>query len=180
MKPRHLILILLLFAFNVYAEELKTFDLQHRSADEMIPILRPMVSPDGAISGTGYTLIIRSDRANLKQLEQAISRLDQAPTMLRITVDRSGESWRNSEGASIIGRLDQPNVRIHSGQQQRSQNGSQQLQVMEGHWATIRRGQSIPHVVQQIRQTPGGTRIERRRLKHTEAAMASKEFVNHD
>ncbi|MFO7592926.1 MAG: hypothetical protein R6X15_02630 [Pseudomonadota bacterium] len=164
MKPRHLILTLLLLAFSTYADELKTFDLQHRSTDEMIPILQPLVSPNGAISGTGYTLIIRSDRANLQQLEQAIKRLDQAPKMLRITVDRSGENQRNSEGASVSGRLDQPNVRIHSGQQHQNQNGSQQLQVMEGHWATIRRGRSIPHVVQQYRQPPGGTRIER----HTE------------
>lgn len=162
MKSRPLFLLLFLLAFSVHADELKTFDLQHRSADEMIPILQPMVSPNGAISGTGYTLIIRSDRANLQQLEQAIKRLDQAPKMLRITVDRSGENQRHSEGASVYGNIERPNVRLHSDQQRRGQNGAQQLQVMEGHWATIRSGQSIPHVVQQYHQGPGGTRIERR------------------
>lgn len=162
MKPRHLILILFLLSFSAYADELKTYDLQHRSADEMIPILRPMVSSDGAISGTGYTLIIRSDRANLRQLEQAIKRLDQAPKMLRIIVDRSGADQRNSEGVSVYGNIERPNVRLHSDRQRRSQSGDQQLQVLEGRWATIRSGQSIPHVVQQYRQTPGGARVERR------------------
>ena len=164
MKPAHLVLSLLLLAFCAYADELKTFELQHRSAAELLPILRPMVSPEGAISGSGYTLIIRSDRTNLKQLEDAIKRFDKAPRMLSITVDRSGENQRSTDSASVGGSTEQPNVRLHSGQQSRSQNGYQQLQVMEGHWATIRRGQSIPHVVRQHHRSPTGTWVER----HTE------------
>lgn len=162
MKPAHLILSLLLLTFCAYADELKTFDLQHRSAEELLPILRPMVSPNGAISGSGYTLIIRSDQTNLRQLEQAIKRFDQAPRMLNITVDRSGENQRSADSASVSGSAEQPNVRLHSGQQRRSQNGYQQLQVMEGNWATIRRGQSIPHVVQHHQHSPSGSWVERR------------------
>ncbi len=155
-----LMLLLLLFTATATASEIKTFDLQHRSAEELIPVLRPMVEKGGAISGQGYLLIIRSSKENLQQLGAMIERLDKAPTMLRILVDREGEQQGNSTGASVSGSSDHARISVYSNQQNRNHNAGQQLQVMEGHWATIRSGQSIPQRVQQYRYTPDGTRIE--------------------
>lgn len=160
---KHLLLpLLLLFSFHVFAEEVRTFDLQHRSAEEMIPVLRPMLDTGGAISGTGYTLIIRSSEANMKQLEQLIQHLDRAPKMLLISVDQDADSSHSSRGASVSGIGPDRDTRIHlySTQRQGDNAGGQTLQVLEGHWATIRAGQAIPQVYRQYRQTPGGTRIE--------------------
>lgn len=138
--------LLLLFSCGIFASELRTFELQHRSAEELIPILRPLVDAGGAISGTGYTLIIRSSEENLTQIEQAIEQLDQAPRMLMISVDQGLDSQRSGNGASVSGTPEKPRVRIYSTRRRNDEGSAQQLQVMEGRWATIRAGQAIPQV----------------------------------
>jgi len=154
-------LLLLLFAFQVFAEEVRTFDLQHRSAAEVIPILRPMLDPGAGISGTGYTLIIRSSAANLKQLEPVIQRIDKAPKMLMISVDQNAERDRSGSGVSVTGNPDRhTDIRVYSTQRSGGDSGVQHLQVMEGHWATIRAGEAIPQVTRRYQQGPGGSSVE--------------------
>lgn len=159
---RLLPLLLLLCSVSLHAEEIRTFDLQHRSAAEIIPVLKPMLDQGSAISGTGYTLIIRSSEKNLDQLEAIIKRLDQAPKMLLISVIQGGEKENRDYGASVSGStVDQSTqIRLHSTRREGSHTGGQQLQVLEGHWATIRAGQAIPQVTRRYQQTPGGTSIE--------------------
>lgn len=161
---KHLLLTLLLLHLttSLYADEVRTFDLQHRSAEELIPVLRPMLDSDGAISGTGYTLIIRSSTENLKQLEPIIQRVDQATQMLLISVDQDAGKEQSSGGVSVRGISPEshPQVRIYSTQRQGTTSGGQQLQVLEGHWATIRAGQAIPQVIRRYQQTPGGMSVE--------------------
>lgn len=152
-------LILLLFSTALYASELRTWDLKHRSAAEMIPLLKPMLESDGAISGSGYTLIVRSSKENLAQLEPLIAQLDKAPHMLRITVQQESEGERTKSGASLSGSVKEPKVRIYSTHRNSDENSNQQLQVQEGHWATIRAGQAVPQVVQSIQQGPYGSSV---------------------
>jgi hypothetical protein len=151
--------ILLLLSSSLYASELKTWELQHRSAAELIPILKPMLEKDSAISGSGYTLIVRSSKENLAQLETLITRLDTAPRMLLITVEQDAEREKSRSGASLSGTTADPQLRVYSTQRRSDNGGNQQLQVLEGHWATIRTGQAIPQVVQQIQQGAAGASV---------------------
>ena len=152
-------LLLLLFLGTPYATEIKTWELRHRSAAELIPILKPMLEKESAISGSGYTLIVRSSKENLSQLDTLIGRLDTAPRMLLVTVEREGDQERNRSGASLGGSTSEPRLRLYSSQRRSDNGGNQQLQVLEGHWATIRGGQAIPQVVQQIHQGPAGASV---------------------
>lgn len=154
--------LLLLFSLSAFADEVRTFDLQHRSAEEIIPILRPMLESGGAISGTGYTLIVRSSEQNLNDLSDIIRHIDQAPKMLLISVDQDASQEHSGSGASVRGISPEHDTKIqlYSTQRQGSSTGGQKLQVLEGHWATIRTGQAIPQVTRRYTQTPGGTRVE--------------------
>ncbi len=152
-------LIMLLVSMSLNATEVRTWDLKHRSAAEMIPLLKPMLESDGAISGTGYTLIVRSSSENLAQLDMLIAQLDKAPHMLRITVQQDSEAEREKSGASLGGSVKEPQARVYSTQRSSNENGNQQLQVLEGHWATIRAGQAVPQVMQHVQQGPYGTSV---------------------
>lgn len=154
-----ILITLLLVSTLLPASELRTWDLHHRSAEEMIPLLKPMLESGDAISGSGYTLIVRSNKEGPAQLDKLIARLDTAPQMLLITVSQDEKREGEKTGASISGSVNEPKVRIYSTQRRSNDDGNQQLQVLEGHWATIHSGQAIPQVMQQIQQGPSGSSV---------------------
>ncbi|MGM0595318.1 MAG: secretin N-terminal domain-containing protein, partial [Pseudomonadota bacterium] len=156
------LLLLLLLPLAALADELKSFDLQHRSAEELIPILRPMLDSSGAISGSGYTLFIRTRPQNLSELERLIERLDTAQRNLRISVDQGGEQQRRSQGGSVSGKNGQANVRVYGSRRSDSSDTAQRLRVLEGEWATISAGQAVPQVTQRHYQSPHGSGSEQR------------------
>ncbi len=151
--------LLLLGSTLVTASELRSWELQHRSASEMIPIIKPILENDSAISGSGYNLFVRSSSENLDQIDQLIRKLDTAPHMLRITVQQDLDEQRDKSGAELSGSVKQPEAKIYSTQRNNDENGNQQIQVLEGHWATIHSGQAIPQVVQTIQQGPYGSSV---------------------
>lgn len=161
MRP-FIALLLLSLSFATMASELRTFDLRHRSAEELIPILRPILDADGAISGSGYTLIVRSNKENLAQIATLVERLDQAAEQLLISVEQGGERQGRGSGAEVAGNEQRIGARVYSTQREKLESIGQQLRVMEGQWATIRVGQSIPQVVQQYRHSVRGSEVEQR------------------
>ena len=80
--------LLLLLTVGARAEQttLEMLALQHRPAAELIPIIHPLVGNQGAVTGTGYQLIVRATPANLAQIRKALRVLDTAPRNLLITV----------------------------------------------------------------------------------------------
>lgn len=154
---------------TVAASALEVIPLKHRSAAEVIPILRPFVDPQGALSGTGYQLIVRTTPANLAQIRDILARIDTAPHRLLITVRQSADASdsahetqlggsaerggarivvpdRRSDGASI--EYHDRNMRLRgrarSTQSRSADADTQQVQVLEGHEALIQIGQSVP------------------------------------
>lgn len=152
--------------------ELKTFKLQNRSAEEIIGILRPLLDPRGGISGTGYTLLVRSTPQNLREIEQMVRELDTALRNLRITVRRgelsesermgirgSGEV-RAGDGKVILGPGGTPRVHIQQGERRGETRSDQQLRALEGQWAQIRSGQEMPVPQRSVTQVPGGVVVQ--------------------
>lgn len=155
---------------TIAANSLEVIPLKHRSAVEVIPILRPFVDPQGVLSGTGYQLIVRTTPANLVQLRDILARIDTAPRRLLITVRQSADASdtdhdtrlsgsvqigggariavpdRRSDGASIEyhDRNTRLRGRARSTQSRSADADTQQVQVLEGHEALIQIGQSVP------------------------------------
>ena len=71
-------LLLLLAGFSACADR-EVISLRHRSADQVMSVLRPLVEPGGAVSGANKQVVIRASRANLAQMRRALKSIDVAP-----------------------------------------------------------------------------------------------------
>jgi len=65
---------------------LEVIPLRYRTADHVIPVLRPLLEPGGALSGQFNQLIVRASPANLAQIRQALEAIDQPQRRLTISV----------------------------------------------------------------------------------------------
>ncbi|MCG6945115.1 MAG: hypothetical protein LJE87_07185, partial [Deltaproteobacteria bacterium] len=70
----------------VKATTVEVITLKYRTAEEVIPILRPFVSSEGTISGMRDQLIVRTNPSNLSQIKKILVRIDTRPRQLMITV----------------------------------------------------------------------------------------------
>ncbi len=156
-----LALLLLCWFAPLQADAIRIIDLQHRSAEEIIPLLRPMLEPGVGLSGSGYTLIVRAGEDDLAQLDYLLERLDQARRQLLITVRQGRDLQRSERGLHIEGEIERPRTRVYSTRRRADDGHSQQLRISEGEWAMIRSGQAVPQVIQREQHGPGGLSRER-------------------
>lgn len=80
------------------AEVLEAIPLQYRLAEELVPLLQPLLPPGAAVTGTGDVLLVRGDAATLRQVREALATLDRAPRQLLITVGQATDATRQSSG----------------------------------------------------------------------------------
>ncbi|WP_372522358.1 hypothetical protein [Sulfuricaulis sp.] len=160
---------LLAFA-GVSAEEARIIQLKHRPAGEIIPLIRPLIGPDDALSGMDYRLIVRTSDRNLKNIERLLAQLDVAPRQLRITVEQRVADDRDTTIHSVEGEIQigdeaqiklpekspdnrglviqRDNLRLRTGQRTTvgRNETTQTVMALDGQRASIRIGQSVPHV----------------------------------
>jgi hypothetical protein len=65
---------------------IETITLHHRSAEQLIPLLQPLVEPGGALSGRDNALYLRASAGNRKQIRALVTSLDRAPHRLAIWI----------------------------------------------------------------------------------------------
>lgn len=143
---------------TVHANELVVIELNGRTAEDVIPLLQPMLAPGGSISGLNDKLIIRTTPSNLAELKSMLEVIDAPPRSLLVTV-RQGNSAREREvdvevsgsignnGASVTvpeAQSEGIEVRARAQDSGRSGNTIQSIRVLEGNPAYIAVGQSIP------------------------------------
>ncbi|HEY9277442.1 MAG TPA: secretin N-terminal domain-containing protein [Methylotenera sp.] len=160
------------------ATEFKIITLQHRFAEEILPVIRPLVGDNGTVSAMQNNLIIRTNPANMAEIEQIISALDTARQNLKITVNRNKNLSASGSSADVSGRKRIDNVTIESGssrqimrdgvalnienQQSRSNIANTQfIQVIDGEKAFISVGQSIPYTQEWVAMTQRYVSIQR-------------------
>ena len=168
------------------AGSLEVIPLQHRSAEELIPILRPFLNEQGALSGSGYQLIVRTTPENLAQLRDILKRVDTAPRRLVITVKQSADGSdsdtdvqlsgraRIGSGVSVTaadrgrggGRIEYGDnntrlrTRVLSTSSRNADADTQQIQVLEGHEALIQIGQSVPMLERSVTTSGGAAAVQ--------------------
>ena len=147
-----LIAFALLAAGTAVADELKTFKLKHRLAEEILPLIRPLLDDGVAFTGRGNTLFIRADKATLREAARAIKELDTRAKQLLITVRQGTSSRGEREGFEVApGRAD-----VYSDRRGRTGSDSQRVRVVEGHWARIQTGEAVPVRSRSTMTHPGG------------------------
>jgi hypothetical protein len=136
-----LVLLLILLPLTAPAEEpLHIMELHWRSAEELLPVLRPMAGPEASVSGSGYTLFLRAPHQRLQELKAVALELDREPRQLLISVfqGRLDDARRRALAADA---LDLPGHRV---QTRSSDDLTQRIRVSEGRQAFIATGATQP------------------------------------
>ncbi len=108
MKLHYKLLGLVLLVSAVEADTITTIQLLNRPAEEVIPIVQPMLGVDDAISGKGFKIFLRSSPETLAQVKDMIEVLDIAAKILQISVFQG-----NTRGLGALGIGG--NIQIESG-----------------------------------------------------------------
>lgn len=171
------LLFVLLFALGAaQADEVEVIQLKYRTAEQVIPTLRPLVEPGGAISGMQSTLVIRASRANIAQLRQVLDTLDRTPRRLLISVRQDGGASFERRSAGVAGTVGSGDVRVGVNEPPRRESGvtisaqdssgtrgesvASQVQALEGSPAFIATGQSVPVQSTVVTPVPGGRVVQ--------------------
>lgn len=168
---------------------LEVIPLRHRSAEQVIPVLRPLMEAGGVLSGQGYQLIVRTSPGNLADIRSALASIDTPQRRLVVSVRFDGSEAAAGGGIEAQGALRAGGMTLGNRHfaNERSQSGSrskvevhvssnrvrtnervdQRVQVLEGGRAFIATGQSRPLTQRQVFSGPGGTRIQETTVMQT-------------
>ena len=97
--------LLLLLPLSALAAELEVISLKHRSAEELLPIVRPLLDKDGVASGMDYQLILRTSPRNLAEIRKLLTSIDVAPRRLKVTVMQDVDRDTVARLTSISGSI---------------------------------------------------------------------------
>lgn len=183
MKTQHLATAVLALALLVCAAAapaqmvLEVIPLRHRTVEEVIPVLQPMVARDASLSGMRGQLIVRTTPANLEEVKRILASIDVAARRLQITVAQAVAGQGERRGAEISGsvgsgdaRLNVPGTgrppprdgveaRIYDNRASENVRVMQTVQVLEGRSAYVQTGQSVPQRGRTVTRSVVGGRV---------------------
>ncbi|WP_306475680.1 hypothetical protein [Methyloversatilis sp.] len=168
--------------------KLDIIPLKHRTTDQVLPALQPLVGEDAALSGANNRIFIRADAATRLAVRQAIEAIDTPLRSLMISVRHDNDDSIRREGAAVSGNVRGGGVsvgaadggegageggaviegrsgdsrvatRVWSTRGNSADRLSQRVQVVEGGSAFIQVGSSIPVPFTQIIAGPRGGAI---------------------
>jgi type II secretory pathway component GspD/PulD (secretin) len=166
---------------------LEVIPLKYRTAEQVIPLIRPLLAPEGTVSGLQNQLAIRTTPANLEEIRRVLASIDNRPRTLLITVRQDAESERSRSAAEVSGSVgagrsrvvvpesgdrsgasvvlqdgdDRLQARVLDSRSVDSERNVQTLQVLEGSSAYIGVGQSVGVPRRQVvRRVVGGRVVE--------------------
>ena len=174
-----------LLVSTVQADSISTIQLQNRPAEEVIPIVKPMLEADDAITGQGFKIFLRSSPETLARVRDMIDVLDTPAKILQVSVfqgsDRdlgelgisakiriesgdasvdigNGRDNNDDAGGSITYSTTNGSASINSISTQKSLRDGpiHQVRVTEGTEAYIETGEQIPYFYSAARIGPRG------------------------
>lgn len=165
---------LVLWSFPAFAQgSLEVIDLRHRTAEQVLPGLRPLLAPGGVLTGQRNQLIVRTNPDNLAELRRALEVLDLPARRLVISVrfDDDATDERTSFAASGVVSTQGARARIQAqdARSGASERVDQRVQVLEGARAMIATGRSLPVRQSEILGNPG-TPVQRQSVIIRETA----------
>lgn len=140
---------------------LEIISLRHRTAEQVLPSLQPLLEPGATLSGQGGQLFVRASPGNLADLRRALEALDRPLRRLVISVRFDGATEAASRGLGASGRIESRGdsrieIRAHDSQARADERVDQRVQALEGGRAMIYMGESRPVRQRQFIQTPAG------------------------
>lgn len=179
---KKLFLICLLFCSSVFMQsasaetEFKIFTLQHRFANDLLPMIDPMVGADGTANGVDNQLIVRAQPDRMREIEALVAKFDAARVNRKITVSTSNNVQSQQKrveatGSTKVGKVtvsndrrarpNSGNIDIENSTHNTRQNSNQFINVLDGERAFIRVGQLVPFSQEWITVTRRYVQLER-------------------
>lgn len=173
-------------ALALAQQEMEIIALRHRTLDQVLPTLQPLLEPGATLSGMNDQLILRASPRNRQQIRQALAAIDTPPRRLLIRVSQNREGEGRDEGVAVVagGDIGQPrrigklsggmqestrvevrrgdaSVSAQAWDSRRTQaSGSMQtVQVVDGGRALIEVGRSLPIPLRQVAIGPRGLAV---------------------
>lgn len=144
------------------SDQFRIITLQHRFAQDILPMIESLLGPDGAARALDNHLMVSASADRLTQIEALVKQLDVAQRNVRITVSHSRDNESQQLGAGVTGRgrvgdveialprnaREGVNIDLYDSSVHRESSGTEFLSVVDGERAFIRVGQSIPYTQQ--------------------------------
>ena len=160
-----LFILSLLVTSTTYADQndpLEIIDLKNRPADEIIPVIKPMLKQNDAITGTGFQIFLRTDAKTFEEVSRLLQVMDKAPRNLIIKVRNNVDAESRSTDFNTSGNYeigddievvvgDHPpheegtKVYINSTKNRSQNNTEHMIRVIEGGQAFITAGEIRPY-----------------------------------
>ncbi len=161
MKLIYLLLGLTLLTTTVQADSITTLQLRNRPAEEVIPIVQPLLGAGEAISGRGFKIFLRASPQTLAEVSDVIEALDVAARTLQISVFQGDSRGLEALGFGASVRVESGDASISVGtnrDQSSDRGGSVTYSTNDGSasvksTSTQKRLQDSP--IHQIRVTDG-------------------------
>ena len=183
------LLLLLIISAGVFADsrELEIIPLKHRPVNEVLPVVEPLVEPDGTVTGANNQIIIKSSPANIAEIRKVIASVDRAPRQLMITVKQNRTLNEQRNAAGVSGRYGNGDITVETDGSLRREDllaeiedreGNQlkyelqdrsgssrdrntyRVQATEGYPAHIQAGTSLPFPTRNVYVAPGNVIVQ--------------------
>lgn len=158
------LLLLFLACGLARAQSLEIIQLRNRPADQVLPVIQPLLAPGGTATGSGFQLFVRTTPDNLAQIRQVLASLDRAARQLVIQVrqDASGQGGRSELSAAVTLAPGNSGVRGRVGETSgsNSDTATQQVRAQEGVAAYVSAGTSQPLVARNVTRTVNGVVVQ--------------------
>ena len=175
MRTLFVMILLGLICTGVRADEVEVIPLHHRTAEQLIPTLQPLLDQGGALSAAQNKLIVRSSRRNIEEIRRVLVAIDTVPRRLMIYVRQTRAAAIEDNRVGASGRIGSDNA--HAGLNERAgrtgprvsildsrsasdESNISQVQAIEGSTAYIAVGQSVAVPVTSTTQTGSGSIVQ--------------------
>lgn len=173
-------------ALALAQQEMEIIALRHRTLDQVLPTLQPLLEPGATLSGMNDQLILRASPRNRQQIRQALAAIDTPPRRLLIRVSQNREVDGRDEGVAVVaggdigqtrwigkpsgGMQENSRVEVRRGdasvsaqawdsRRTRTSGSTQTVQVVDGGRALIEVGRSLPIPLRQVAIGPRGLAV---------------------
>jgi hypothetical protein len=127
-------------------QALEIIPLRHRTVDQVLPSLQPLLEPGATLSGSRGQLFLRASPSNADDIKRALAVIDRPAKRLQISVRLDDALEHERRDLQASGSIGSGGVRFRgSAQDSRTSTGErvdQRVQVLEGSQATIFAGRS--------------------------------------
>lgn len=127
-------------------QALEIIPLRHRTVEQVLPALQPLLEPGATLSGSRGQLFLRASASNADDIKRVLAAIDLPSRRLQILVRFDDALERERRGIEASGTIGSGGARVGvSAQDSRrtaAERVDQRVQVLEGSRATIFAGRS--------------------------------------